>query len=238
MKNLPTIGLLVGMGVASTAPFYNLVIEQCRVQYGARDGLDFPHMLLYSLPTPIYTDRPLDDQAVEATVRAGLQRLEAAEVDFLAMPCNTAHAYYDALAARVEVPLLNMIELACDAIPPETRRAAVLATRMTIDAGLYQQHLGQRAVTFVHDPGWQEKVDAIIAAILVEGNTPKAQALWEKFAEDLQQAAVDTLIIGCTDLNVLDFSKRASFTILDATECLAKATVAQWLESQTIPFPA
>src|SRR5436853_4421194 len=94
-----TIGILAGMGPRSTAPFVDMVVTECQKQYGARHVADFPHMLIYSLPAPFYSDRPVDHEVAQVIVREGLQRLQGMGVDFIAMPCNSAHAYYQTLAA-------------------------------------------------------------------------------------------------------------------------------------------
>jgi aspartate racemase len=60
MTDQKTIGILAGMGPRSTAPFIDLIITQCRIQYGAKLDEEFPHMMIYSLPTPFYVDRPID----------------------------------------------------------------------------------------------------------------------------------------------------------------------------------
>ena len=54
------IGILAGMGPRSTAPFLDLVIDECQLQYGAKYDEEFPHMMVYSLPTPFYIDRPIN----------------------------------------------------------------------------------------------------------------------------------------------------------------------------------
>ena len=92
MPNPPTIGILAGMGPHSTGPFIDLVMDECHRQYQPHHEEEFPHILIYSLPTPFRIDEAsTDHDLVRATVCAGLQRLEAAGVDFIAMPCNTVH---------------------------------------------------------------------------------------------------------------------------------------------------
>ena len=75
-----TIGILAGMGPRSTAPFVDMVVTECQKQYGARNVEDFPHMLIYSLPAPLYADRPVDHQRAEEIIRQGLQRLAASSL--------------------------------------------------------------------------------------------------------------------------------------------------------------
>src|ERR1700675_1355428 len=123
------IGILAGMGPRSTAPFVDMVIDECQRQYGARYDIDFPPMLIYSLPTPFYLDRPIDHAALEAAIVAGLRKLEDTGVAFVAMPCNSAHIYFEQLASSIHVPLLNMLDVALGALPAGSNTAALLATR-------------------------------------------------------------------------------------------------------------
>ena len=53
------IGILAGMGPRSTAPFVDLVLDECQRQYGARHDVEFPRMMTYSLPVPFYPEIPL-----------------------------------------------------------------------------------------------------------------------------------------------------------------------------------
>lgn len=55
----PTIGLLAGMGVRSTAPFLDLVVEECTRIYGAGHQPDYPEIVVISWPTPFWVDRPI-----------------------------------------------------------------------------------------------------------------------------------------------------------------------------------
>ena len=97
MNKHKTIGILAGMGPRSTAPFIDLVISECQKQYGASYDEDFPHMLIYSLPTPFYVDKPIDHKKMKETLCNGLRKLENCGVDFIAMPSNSPHAYFDDL---------------------------------------------------------------------------------------------------------------------------------------------
>src|SRR5689334_7871149 len=99
MINSKIIGVLAGMGPRSTAPFVDMLLDECQRQYGAQYDIEFPPMMIYSLPTPFYIDRPVDHVALETAVADGLRKLEDAGVAFVAMPCNSAHIYFGRLAA-------------------------------------------------------------------------------------------------------------------------------------------
>ncbi|MCX6044092.1 MAG: aspartate/glutamate racemase family protein [Chloroflexi bacterium] len=223
-----TIGILAGMGPRSTAPFVDLVITECQRQYGAQQDIDFPPLMIYSLPAPFYLDRPVDHQALEATISAGLQHLASTGVAFIAMPCNTAHMYYAQLAHKLQIPLLNMIDLTVQQVPPTTQRMALIATRTTQSAGLYQQAIQSSPVVLIADEAWQQRIDALIRTIKTEQDIPKAQRLWSDLIQVCESTGIDTVLIACTDITAAVTALRGNVAVLDATECLAATVVAHW----------
>jgi aspartate racemase len=223
------IGILAGMGPRSTAPFVEMVVDECQRQYGARDDIDFPPMMIFSLPTPFYVDRPVDHAALEGSIRAGLAQLAATGAAFIAMPCNSAHVYYERLAASIGVPLLDMVSEALQAIPPSARRVALLATRITADARLYQAALERAGLSVLHDDALQAHVDRLILAIKSSPDRAPAAVLWGELLADLVAAGADTVLLACTDLNAVARVAEGGPAIVDATRCLAAATVREWL---------
>ena len=66
------IGILAGMGPRSTAPFIDSVVDQCQEIYGASLDEEFPKMMILSLPTPFFVDRPIDHKEMKRTIIGGL----------------------------------------------------------------------------------------------------------------------------------------------------------------------
>jgi amino-acid racemase len=222
------IGILAGMGPRSTAPFVDMVVDECQRQYGARYDDEFPPMMIYSLPTPFYIDRPIDHAALRAAISAGLQRLASTGVAFIAMPCNTAHIYYADLAASAQIPLLNMVDEVLRAIPPSTGRVALLATRPTAESGIYQAAIERAGVGLAAPAHYQGKVDRLIALIKAAGDSSPAQAIWRDLLAELAADRVDVALLACTDLNVVSEGVSGAIPIFDATRCLAAAVVREW----------
>src|SRR5512147_3186864 len=128
----PAIGILAGMGPRSTAPFVDMIVNECQRQYGAVHDMDFPAMLIYSLPTPFYVGRPVDHTAMKTAILEGLGEMARTGVDFIAMPCNTAHIYYEELRRSVDIPLLNIVDETVRSLPRGSRKAALFATTATM----------------------------------------------------------------------------------------------------------
>jgi aspartate racemase len=160
-----TIGILAGMGPRSTAPFVDLVVDECQRQYGAVDDEEFPPMMIYALPAPFYLDRAIDHAALRAAIVAGLRRLASTGVALIAMPCNTAHIFFRDLAAAIDVPLLNMVDLALQALPGAAGQVALLATRPTAAARMYQNALEHAGKAVYWNEALQARVDQLIQAI-------------------------------------------------------------------------
>ncbi|MFE4759943.1 aspartate/glutamate racemase family protein [Bacillus mycoides] len=212
------IGILAGMGPKSTGPFVDTVVAGCQTIYGAKHDMDFPHMMIYSCPTPFYMDRPIDHEAMKKAIIEGAQKLESTGVDFIAMPCNTAHLYFEELQRSITIPILNIVDETLKAIPENTKTVALLATEATVQAGIYQDGIAKRNIEYVHNEQWQEMINQIISCIK-GGEIEEARKLWSLLVLQLKDE-VDTAIIACTDLNVV-----VSEDFVDSAQCLAKAFV-------------
>lgn len=222
------IGILAGMGPRSTAPFVDMVVTQCQVQYGARRDEEFPHMMIYSLPVPFRVGGDMDHPAVSRIITGGLKRLEATGVDFIAVPCNAAHIYYDALAGSVNVPLLNMIDETLLAMPPAVKKVALFAARMTAEAGLYQRGVKQKGLDLALTNDWQEEVDELITAVKTSADAALPRRLWDELTARVAADGADAILLACTDLNVVSQGLPEGVALVDATECLAKAVVREY----------
>ncbi|MED0988454.1 aspartate/glutamate racemase family protein [Bacillus nitratireducens] len=218
------IGILAGMGPKSTGPFVDTVVAGCQTIYGATHDMDFPHMMIYSCPTPFYMDRPIDHAAMKKAIIEGAQKLESTGVDFIAMPCNTAHLYFEELQRSITIPILNIVDETLKAIPENTKRVALLATEATVQAGIYQDEIIKRNIEYIHNEQWQEMINQIITCIK-GGEIEEARKLWSVLVLQLKDQ-VDTAIIACTDLNVV-----VSEDFVDSSQCLAKAVVRMYVSN-------
>lgn len=216
------IGILAGMGPKSTAPFIEKVVDLCQQRHGAKCDMDFPPMMIYSCPTPFYLDRPLDHGAMRAAITAGAVKLAACGAEYIAIPCNVAHVYYEFLQQAVSIPMLNMIEETVKSIPGEAKTVTVLATPSTLEAQIYQRSLARSDKEFIFKPHWQETVNRILELIKGGNDRSEAQDRWQELAQDIRRfAAVG--IIACTDLNVLTDQACSQLAIVDSSTCLARA---------------
>ena len=91
------------------------------------------------------------------------KRLESIGADFLIMPCNTAHNYYEQVCEAVTIPVLHMIALTRDALKERgVKCAGLLATDGTVQTGIYQRTFAGSGVDLLtpDDPADQAAADA------------------------------------------------------------------------------
>lgn len=228
MANKKTIGILAGMGPHSTAPFVEQIVAQCQLQYGAKLDEEFPHMMIYSLPTPFYIDRPIDHEKMKATVISGLKRLESTGVSFIAIPCNTVHAYFDELKSAITVKLINIVEESVKELTG-AKQIALLSTKPTVESQAYQQYIKRAGAQLIHSNLIQERVNSLIAEVKSGKTTNELASAWMALIDEARAEGADSAIIACTDLSRFSALK-TQLAITDSSLALAKAVVLEYLK--------
>jgi aspartate racemase len=228
--NNKLIGILAGMGPRSTAPFIDLVIDECQFQYGAKYDEDFPPMIIYSLPTQFYIDRPINHELMKKTIIEGLQKLETSGVSYIAMPCNSAHIYFEELKESINIPLLNIVEETVKMLPEAPQRITLFSTSSTFDSGIYQRGIADSGHVFVFKNEWQIKINRLIQNIKTDKENLQNIDIWNELIENVKKESIEYIIIACTDLNVTLGKERSKINIIDSSKCLAGEVVRKYLK--------
>jgi aspartate racemase len=108
-----TIGILGGLGPEATILLQRKLVEAIP----ADDDRDHIPLLIDTNPqVPSRIANLIEGTGDSpAPVLANMaRRLQHAGAKALAMPCNTAHHFAGAITQAVDIPLLNMVELAAD----------------------------------------------------------------------------------------------------------------------------
>src|SRR3546814_858978 len=153
-----TLGLLGGMGPGATADVLTKIISATPA---ARDQDHVP-VLVHCVPQiPDRTDALLGrGPSPEAALIDGTLALRRAGADFMAIACNTAHHWYEAVRHAADRPVIHIADAVVSEIRASNKPGAVglLATAGTIKSGFYQRAL--RAEGFapcVPDPAIQDR---------------------------------------------------------------------------------
>lgn len=156
------------------------------------------------------------------------QTLEAGGATLIAMPCNTAHYFHDALDASVSIPFLNIVTETLSWAGrrvPELSRLGVLATDGTVSTGTYQRYAATAGIECVlPDPAVQ--VDVMSQITDVKAGRPVAPARFRAGIEHLRAKGAQAVAIGCTELSQLVQDHGVTdHDVVDSLDSLARTTI-------------
>jgi glutamate racemase len=153
--------------------------------------------------------------------------LASHRIDLLVVACNTASAVaLPALRAELAVPVLGVVEpgaRAAAAASP-TGRIGVIGTQGTVASGAYQEAIraarpdarvvARACPLFVPlaEEGWTDPGDEIVRAVA------------RRYLAALREAAVDTLVLGCTHyplLKAVIAAELPGVLLVDSAEAIA-----------------
>ena len=151
------------------------------------------------------------------------RRLEFYGADFLAIACNTAHYYYDAVRYAVSIPVINLIDLVADYVKdnfPDHRKIGMLASPAVAMTGLYKERFSHLGIEDVWpDPDHQAHLLSVIKEVKRGNTAASVRDDYKNVCENLMQKGATLLIIACTELSAL--GGKLPIKALDAAEILA-----------------
>lgn len=219
-----TIGILGGMGPDATALFFQRVIALTPAQC---DQEHIPIIINNNPQIPDRTDAILaNGENPVPALQDAIIILEKASVDFIFIPCNTVHVYYDEMQRCVDVPIVNLIESVVDDILkrfPDINKVGLLSTLGTIKSGLYHNTLLKHDIELVAPNEVQH--DNLQGAIQELKKQSKDTSAIQSLANDLVRAGVEGIILGCTELSLIAKQLILSVPVFDSIEILAEKAV-------------
>ena len=100
-QSSPVLGILGGLGPMATAYFYELLIAHTQVQCD-QDHIDILINSHASTPDRTAFITGASDQDPLSVMVADLKRMETYGAELVAIPCNTAHYFFDKLNSLAE----------------------------------------------------------------------------------------------------------------------------------------
>jgi aspartate racemase len=165
-----TVGIIGGLGPESTVDYYRSIIAA----YGERVPGRQPSILINSIDLQTIVDliTANDHAAVTQHLLAELQKLARAGANFAVLSANTPHIIFDALSRQSPIPLISIVEAACDvAKAMGLKKLGLLGTRFTMQARFYPDVFSREGIalvvpdlddqTYIHDRYMNELVKGI-----------------------------------------------------------------------------
>ena len=208
MAKSKLLGILGGLGPMSTVYFYELLTaltdakcDQEHIDMVISSRATTPDRTAYILGKS--DENPLDVMIPEA------KKLVAYGAEVIAIPCNTAHYFYDRLAAEIDIPILNIIAESVKRLSEDgVKRFGLLATEGTVKSGTYQKYCdAHRIECVVPDDEHQRMVSEIIYGEIKQ-NRPADMKRFGEISDHMRSLGCERLILGCTELSLIKRDNR------------------------------
>ena len=219
------LGVLGGLGPIATAYFLELTVRMTEADVD-QQNLD---MIIYNFPSiPDRTGYILDSTAespLPGMLRVG-NALSRQGVSYIAIPCFTAHYFYDELTAGIPAPIIHGIrETALHLKENGITTAGLMATDGTVVSGVFTQELLAAGITPVlPSKGRQADVMHLIYRNIKAG-TPPEMDRFRAVEQELKDNGAQAIILGCTELSLIKRDCSIGPGFLDAMEVLARRSV-------------
>lgn len=221
------LGILGGLGPLATVYFMDLIVKMTEAK---KDQEHISMIVLNHAAIPDRTDFILDTTKPNPLpmMVEDAKKLQSAGADYVVMPCNTAHFFYEQIQNNIDIPMLNIIEETVKYAKDEmgAKKLGVLATKGTVSAGSYQRMCEKHGIAWAV-PSLQDE-QSLMNIIYNQVKAGKEINITEfiKIIGNMKADGCDAVALGCTELSVInkDFALCRD-DVVDSLEVLAKRSI-------------
>ncbi len=200
------LGLVGGMGPESTLMYYHDIVYGVQYALGRQE---FPIISVESVD--VFTVLRLCGEKkfaeLEEYLVAAIDNLVKSGAEAVALTANTAHIVYDEVQARVDVPIVSIIEAtAREAKNRGYKKVGLLGTKFTMEGNFFQKVFLSKGIEIVtptqNDMFYvNDKIASELEMGVVKQETLCAfQSIITKMA---RENVIEAVILGCTELPIL-----------------------------------
>jgi aspartate racemase len=216
-----TLGILGGLGPAATVYFYDMLTSMTQACCD-QDHLDIVISSRASTPDrTAYILGTSDNNPAEYMVEDA-RKLVAFGADVIAIPCNTAHYFYDVVKESVDATVINIIEESCRRVKISGGTCiGILATEGTVKAQAYHMMAHSMGLECVAPSSeGQAIINSIIYDRIKQGKDVDIDAFMG-VAQELFELGADRIVLGCTELSLLCREYHFDSRFVDSLKTLA-----------------
>ena len=220
-----TLGIIGGVGPLATMFIGEMIVRRTRATKDQEhvhtiidNDTSIPDRTAYILDSS--NENPIPYLIHDA------QKLATAGADLICIPCNTAHTFYEDLAMASPVPVLHMIrETAKKATTLGAKRVGILATDGTLASAVYQNALiAEDIEPVIPNASIQHQVMSIIYDYVKAGKEVSNQQ-WLTIENAMLQLNCDKIILGCTELSIVNKDLKLQDYYIDSLIVLAESAI-------------
>ena len=202
---MKTLGLIGGTGPESTIDYYRLLTTLYREK---ADGAS-PPLIINSINLKLMIEWMGANELGKVTdyLVTEFEKLEKAGVDFAALTANTPHIVFDELKQRVRLPLISIVEAACErAESLGFKSVGLFGTRYTMQAPFYPKVFSFTDIKLV-TPNEEEQEyihEKYFGELLKDTFLPETRTKFLAIADEMKaRDGIEALILGGTEIPLL-----------------------------------
>jgi len=220
-----TLGIIGGVGPLATMLLGEMVVRRTSAQ---KDQEHVNMLLTNNTSIPDRTTYVLDrskDNPVPIMISDGL-KLKSIGAQVIALPCNTAHTFYEEIQDGVGLPVVHMIqETAKRAAEEGTKNVGILATTGTLTSSVYQ--LACKSVG-IHPIVPDEETQKLVMSVIYDDVKAGRQVdflKWQQIVVKMTDLGCDRIILGCTELSIVKRELHLDEFYIDSLMVLAESSI-------------
>ncbi len=229
---MKTLGLIGGTGPESTIDYYRLLVAKYREQADGHSPLLVITSVDLKQMIELMTAGKLD--VVADLLASEFERLHKAGADFAALTANTPHIVFDELRRRSPLPLVSIVEAACEAVQARgMSTVGLFGTRFTMEAPFYPEVFSRAGLKLV-TPNAEEQAyihEIYLGELLKDVFLPETRLTLLAIAGEMKRRDnIEALILGGTELPLLlRDEEHDGLPLLDTTRIHVEKLVAEML---------
>lgn len=221
------LGVIGGMGSEATSYYFEQLVAHTDAE---KDQNHIDTIILNTASLPDRTSAILNKNTEDLLKKLieHVELLEEIKVKNIAIPCNTAHYFYDIIQEKVSVPIIHMIrETIKYAINnfENVKKVGIMATDGTIDARVYHNECKKLGIEVViPSKNRQAGIMSLIYDDIKQGKEGDILK-FQRAYEELMVAGSDVVVLACTELSVFKKSIYIFDNCIDAMDILVKESI-------------
>ncbi|TCM99358.1 aspartate racemase [Paenibacillus sp. BK033] len=223
-----SLGIIGGMGPKATSVFFEKIINKTNAD------LDQNHIniiILNHTSLPDRTDvlRKKEGDLFLNKISKDMALLHNAGVSNIAIPCNTAHCFYDEMQEMTPIPIINMVNETLKLVTDKFgsgSKIGILATDGTLHNGVYSKECENLNLKlFKPNEEIQKRIMSIIYEKLKKNQQVKPAEIEEIIEKLLSDFGCDCVVIACTELSSIPLRQNIKRYCIDAMDVLVEQSI-------------
>ncbi|MCA9369297.1 MAG: amino acid racemase [Pseudomonadales bacterium] len=227
MQKHKCIGIIGGVGPQATGYLYRTLIDLAQEQYGAPENHLFPRVLIVSEPVLDFISSKENVPVARKQIFSATDQLLDGGATCIAIVSNTVHLLASEVEAVCEkagvqfVSMLNVVAETCATRGFST--VGLLGSPVTLQSDLYDLAVAKQGVQlFKPSAKAYAQLGCIIKEVIAGNVSAKNKKTFLCLLSELSKDT-DAVILGCTELPVLNAQLKTKYMVVDTSKVLAIA---------------